>query len=130
VAPALGDGVAPIGDAAVGTEHRAPPGWGRGYRRAGVWAGRCAVGDVPAWRGGLVDPSARRKNAAPVEEQRRMHTLIEAAAALAAGHTTAAALTDAALARIAAPEGEGARAFITVHAESAGRNPPADGGQR
>ena len=48
-----------------------------------------------------------------------MKTLIEAAASLAAGHTTAAALTDAALARIAAPEGEGAHAFITVHAETA-----------
>ena len=48
-----------------------------------------------------------------------MKTLIEAAAALAAGHTTAAALTDEALARIAAPAGEGARAFITVHADTA-----------
>lgn len=48
-----------------------------------------------------------------------MKTLIEAAASLAAGHTTAVALTEAALARIAAPEGEGARAFITVHAETA-----------
>ena len=46
-------------------------------------------------------------------------TIIEAAAALAAGKTTAAALTDAALARIADPQGEGARAFITVHADSA-----------
>ncbi|MBR0652179.1 amidase [Roseomonas terrae] len=48
-----------------------------------------------------------------------MKTIAEAAAALAAGRTTAAALTDAALARIAAPEGEGARTFITVHADSA-----------
>lgn len=48
-----------------------------------------------------------------------MKTIAEAAAALAAGHTTAAALTDAALARIAAPDGEGARAFVTVHADSA-----------
>jgi aspartyl-tRNA(Asn)/glutamyl-tRNA(Gln) amidotransferase subunit A len=46
-------------------------------------------------------------------------TLIEAAAALAAGTTTAAALTDAALARIADPAGEGARAFVTVHGETA-----------
>jgi aspartyl-tRNA(Asn)/glutamyl-tRNA(Gln) amidotransferase subunit A len=46
-------------------------------------------------------------------------TLIDAAAALAAGHTTAVALTEAALARIADPGGEGARAFITVHAETA-----------
>ncbi len=48
-----------------------------------------------------------------------MKTIAAAAAALAAGRTTAAALTDAALARIAEPEGEGARAFITVHADSA-----------
>ncbi len=46
-------------------------------------------------------------------------TLTEAAVALAAGTTTAAALTEAALARIADPAGEGARAFITVHAETA-----------
>lgn len=46
-------------------------------------------------------------------------TVTEAAAALAAGHATAAALTEAALARIADPDGEGARAFITVHAETA-----------
>ncbi|MBP0462673.1 amidase [Roseomonas sp. PWR1] len=46
-------------------------------------------------------------------------TLTDAAAALAAGTTTAAALTEAALARIADPAGEGARAFITVHADSA-----------
>lgn len=46
-------------------------------------------------------------------------TIAEAAAALAAGHTTAAALTEAALARIADPNGEGARAFIAVHAETA-----------
>jgi len=46
-------------------------------------------------------------------------TLIDAAAALAAGTTTAAALTDAALARIADPSGEGVRAFVTVHEGSA-----------
>ncbi|MGX9966927.1 amidase [Roseomonas sp. F4] len=46
-------------------------------------------------------------------------TLAEAAAALAAGTTTARALTEAALARIAQPGGEGARAFLTVHADSA-----------
>jgi aspartyl-tRNA(Asn)/glutamyl-tRNA(Gln) amidotransferase subunit A len=46
-------------------------------------------------------------------------TLIDAAAALAAGTTTAAALTEAALDRIADPAGEGARAFVTVHAETA-----------
>lgn len=48
-----------------------------------------------------------------------MKTIAEAAAALAAGRTSAAALTDAALARIAAPDGEGGRAFITVHADTA-----------
>jgi aspartyl-tRNA(Asn)/glutamyl-tRNA(Gln) amidotransferase subunit A len=48
-----------------------------------------------------------------------MKTISDAAAALAAGHTTAAALTEAALARIADPAGEGARAFIAVHADSA-----------
>lgn len=48
-----------------------------------------------------------------------MKTIAAAAAALAAGHTTAAALTDAALARIAEPGGEGARTFITVHADTA-----------
>jgi len=46
-------------------------------------------------------------------------TILDAAAALAAGRTSAAALTEAALARIADPAGEGRRAFITVHAESA-----------
>lgn len=48
-----------------------------------------------------------------------MKTIVDAAAALATGHTTAAALTDAALARIADPNGEGARTFITVHADTA-----------
>ncbi len=48
-----------------------------------------------------------------------MKTIAEAAAALAAGHTTAAALTEAALARIADPAGEGSRAFMTVHADTA-----------
>lgn len=48
-----------------------------------------------------------------------MTTITAAAAALAAGHTTAAALTEAALARIADPTGEGARAFVTVHAATA-----------
>lgn len=48
-----------------------------------------------------------------------MKTILDAAAALAAGRTSAAALTEQALARIAAPEGEGKRAFITVHAERA-----------
>ena len=46
-------------------------------------------------------------------------TLVEAAAALAAGHATAAGLTEAALERIADPAGEGSRAFVAVHARSA-----------
>lgn len=48
-----------------------------------------------------------------------MKTIRDAAAALAAGHTTAAALTEQALARIADPGGEGKRAFTMVHAERA-----------
>jgi len=48
-----------------------------------------------------------------------MKTIAAATAALAAGRTTAAALTEAALARIAEPGGEGARTFITVHADTA-----------
>ncbi|MGK7867493.1 amidase [Falsiroseomonas sp. E2-1-a20] len=47
------------------------------------------------------------------------HTLAEAAEALAAGCTTAEALTEAALAHIADPAGEGGRAFITVHGDVA-----------
>ncbi|MBY0339309.1 MAG: amidase [Acetobacteraceae bacterium] len=46
-------------------------------------------------------------------------TLHEAAAALAAGRVTAEALVEEALARIADPVGEGARAFVKVHADSA-----------
>ncbi|HWI82622.1 amidase [Ramlibacter sp.] len=42
-------------------------------------------------------------------------TIAQHAAALAAGRTTSAALTDAALARIQAPQGEGARAFTRVY---------------
>ncbi len=48
-----------------------------------------------------------------------MNTIAQAAASLAAGHTTAAALTEQALARIADPDGEGKRAFLMVHAERA-----------
>ncbi len=48
-----------------------------------------------------------------------MQTIAEAAAALAAGTTTAIALTDAALAGIADPAGEGSRAFTVVHADTA-----------
>ncbi|MDQ1080813.1 amidase [Pseudoroseomonas cervicalis] len=46
-------------------------------------------------------------------------SLAAAAADLAAGRTTALALTEAALARIADPAGEGARAFVAVQAEAA-----------
>ncbi|MFN9092855.1 MAG: amidase family protein, partial [Alphaproteobacteria bacterium] len=45
--------------------------------------------------------------------------VIEAAAALAAGRTSAVALVDAALARIADPAGEGSRAFMMVHGDAA-----------
>lgn len=48
-----------------------------------------------------------------------MQTMAAAAADLAAGRTTARRLVEDALARIAEPGGEGARAFIRVHAESA-----------
>ncbi|PWC26953.1 amidase [Teichococcus aestuarii] len=46
-------------------------------------------------------------------------TLSQAAQDLATGRTTALALTEAALARIADPTGEGARAFVAVQAEQA-----------
>jgi len=48
-----------------------------------------------------------------------MQTIAEAAAAVDAGRTSAVDLVDQALARIADPAGEGARAFIAVHADSA-----------
>ncbi len=48
-----------------------------------------------------------------------MQTLTQAAAALAAGRTTARALTEACLERIADPSGEGARTFIAVYGEQA-----------
>ena len=48
-----------------------------------------------------------------------MWTVAQLAADLAAGRTTSRRLTEQALARIADPEGEGARAFIKVYAESA-----------
>ena len=51
-----------------------------------------------------------------------MQHIADAAAALAAGRISASALVDAALDRIADPAGEGARAFIAVHAESARRS--------
>jgi len=46
-------------------------------------------------------------------------TLTEAAQDLAAGRTSSRALVDAALARIAAPDGEGVLAFLEVQAEAA-----------
>ena len=48
-----------------------------------------------------------------------MWTVAALAADLAAGRTTSRALVETALARIALPAGEGARAFIKVHAASA-----------
>ena len=46
-------------------------------------------------------------------------SLVEAADALAGGRTTAVALAEAALARIADPAGEGGRAFVAVQSEQA-----------
>jgi aspartyl-tRNA(Asn)/glutamyl-tRNA(Gln) amidotransferase subunit A len=46
-------------------------------------------------------------------------TIAEAAGALAAGRVTAAGLTEEALARIADPAVEGARAYVAVHADAA-----------
>ncbi|MFN7305814.1 MAG: amidase family protein, partial [Acetobacteraceae bacterium] len=46
-------------------------------------------------------------------------TILEAATALAAGRTTSAALVEEALARIADPAGEGRRAFMVVHGDTA-----------
>ena len=48
-----------------------------------------------------------------------MLTLTQAAADLASGRTTARALTDQCLARIADPAGEGGRTFVAVYAEQA-----------
>jgi aspartyl-tRNA(Asn)/glutamyl-tRNA(Gln) amidotransferase subunit A len=48
-----------------------------------------------------------------------MWTVAQLAADLAAGRTTSRRLTEEALAKIADPKGEGARAFIKVYAESA-----------
>jgi len=48
-----------------------------------------------------------------------MQTIEQCAEDLAAGMTTSRALVEACLARIAAPDGEGSRAFIKVHAEQA-----------
>lgn len=51
-----------------------------------------------------------------------MQHISDAAAALELGRTSASALVDAALDRIADPAGEGARTFTAVHAESARRS--------
>ncbi|MDE2005039.1 MAG: amidase [Rhodospirillales bacterium] len=48
-----------------------------------------------------------------------MRTILEAAQALESGATTARTLVEDSLARIADPAGEGARAFVKVHAEQA-----------
>ena len=48
-----------------------------------------------------------------------MRTIEQHAQALADGRTTSRALVEQCLARIADPNGEGARAFIKVHAEEA-----------
>lgn len=48
-----------------------------------------------------------------------MQTVLQAAAELGAGRTTARALVERALARIADPAGEGARAFLKVYADQA-----------
>ncbi len=51
-----------------------------------------------------------------------MQHIADAAAALEHGRISASALVEAALDRIADPAGEGARAFVSVHAESARRS--------
>jgi len=50
-------------------------------------------------------------------------TVLDLAAALAAGRTSSRELVDAALARIADPDGEGARTFVAVNAERRGPQP-------
>lgn len=59
-----------------------------------------------------------------------MATAAQLAADLAAGRTTARALVEEALARIADPEGEGARAFVRVDAEEARRRADASDARR
>ncbi len=49
----------------------------------------------------------------------QMRPIADLARDLAAGRTTSAALTDAALSRIADPAGEGAKTFMVVHADAA-----------
>ena len=46
-------------------------------------------------------------------------TVLDLAEALAAGRTSSRELVEAALARVAAPDGEGARTFVAVYADSA-----------
>ena len=48
-------------------------------------------------------------------------TVLDLAEALAAGRTSSRELVEAALARVAAPDGEGARTFVAVYADRNGR---------
>src|SRR5436305_2070467 len=48
-------------------------------------------------------------------------TVLDLAEALAAGRTSSRDLVEAALARVAAPDGEGARTFVAVYADRNGR---------
>src|SRR5436190_18103101 len=52
-------------------------------------------------------------------------TVLDLAEALAAGRTSSRELVEAALARVAAPDGEGARTFVAVYADSAMAAPDA-----
>jgi aspartyl-tRNA(Asn)/glutamyl-tRNA(Gln) amidotransferase subunit A len=61
-----------------------------------------------------VDGQIRRRR-----RRARMKSIMTLAAELAAGKTTSQALVEDALTRIAAPSGEGARAFVRTHRESA-----------
>src|SRR5438874_951490 len=55
----------------------------------------------------------------PPEIDLSKNTVLTLAAELAAGHTSSRELVETALARIADPEGEGARTFTKVYAETA-----------
>ena len=76
-------------------------------------------------------PAGVRNNAGGLHHHRRglrgqvmqmpgsNRTVLDLAAALAAGRTSIRELVEAALARVAAPDGEGARTFVAVYADSA-----------
>ena len=64
------------------------------------------------------------------ERQFAVPTLAQLARALAAGDTTSAELVEQALAAIAAPEGQGARAFVLADADAARRQAQAADGRR